>query len=62
MAPGEVLGLIGGVIRLDPEAMRAIAQSPDGLRLAVGILLLSSLSDAIGNSPVSYTHLTLPTN
>jgi len=54
MAPGEVLGLIGGVIRLDPEAMRAIAQSPDGLRLAVGILLLSSLSDAIGNSPILF--------
>jgi hypothetical protein len=54
MAPGELLGLVGGVIRLDPEAMRTIAQSPDGLRLAVTILLLSSFSDAVGNSPVLF--------
>jgi hypothetical protein len=54
MSLGQFLELVGGVIRLDPDAMRAIAQSPDGLRVAVAILLLSSLSDAVGNSPILF--------
>ena len=54
MSPGQFLELVGGVIRLDPDAMLAIAQSPDGLRVAVVILLLGSLSDAVGDSPVLF--------
>jgi len=54
MSLGQVLELVGGVVRLDPAAMQAVAESPDGLRLAIAILLLGSLSDAVGNSPVLF--------
>jgi hypothetical protein len=54
MSLGQLLELVGGVIRLDPDAIRSIAQSPDGLRVALAIVLLGSLSDAIGNSPVLF--------
>ena len=30
---GQFLRPVGRVLRLDPDAMRAIAQSPDGLRV-----------------------------
>jgi hypothetical protein len=51
---GQFLDLVGGILRLDPEAMRAVAQSPDGLRVALAIVLLGSLSDAVGNSPILF--------
>jgi hypothetical protein len=51
---GQFLDLVGGILRLDPEAMRAVAQSPDGLRVALAIVLLGSFSDAVGNSPILF--------
>jgi hypothetical protein len=54
MSFGQLLQLLGGVIRLDPDAIRTVAQSPAGLSVAVAILLLSSLSDAVGNSPLLF--------
>src|SRR5262249_39498352 len=51
---GQFFDLVGGVIRLDPESMRAIAQAPDGLRVALVIVLLASFSDAVGNSPILF--------
>jgi hypothetical protein len=54
MSLGQLLELVGGVLRLDPDAMRAIAQSPDGLRVALAIVLLGSFSDAVGNSPILF--------
>jgi hypothetical protein len=51
---GQFLDLVGGILRLDPEVMRAVAQSPDGLRVALVIVLLGSFSDAVGNSPILF--------
>lgn len=54
MSLGQFFDLAGSVLRLNPETMRAIAQSPDGLRAALAILLLGSFSDAVGNSPILF--------
>jgi hypothetical protein len=54
MSLGQFVDLAGSVLRLDPETMRAIAQAPDGLRVALAILLLGSFSDAVGNSPILF--------
>jgi hypothetical protein len=54
MSLGQFLDLAGGVLWLDPNTIQAIAQSPDGLRFALAVLLLGSLSDAVGNSPILF--------
>jgi hypothetical protein len=54
MSLGQFFELVGSVLRLNPDTMRAIAQSPDGLRVALTILLLGSFSDATGNSPILF--------
>jgi hypothetical protein len=49
--------LVGGVLRPDPDAMRAVAQAPPGLRAALAILLLRPprrLADALGDSPLRF--------
>jgi hypothetical protein len=51
---GQFLDLVGGILRLDPNAILAVAQSPDGLRVALAIVLLGSFSDAVGNSPILF--------
>ena len=54
MSLGQFLDLAGSVLRLDADTMRAIAQSPNGLRVALTIVLVGSFSDAVGNSPILF--------
>ena len=46
--------IVGGILSLDPEAILAIQTAPDGLTVAIVILLLATAADVVGNSPVLF--------
>jgi hypothetical protein len=45
---------VGGILSLDPNTILAVQTSPSGLTLAIAILLLATVSDVVGNSPVLF--------
>ena len=47
---------ISGVLRLDPDAYRAVLAAPDGWQLALIVLLLASLSYTLGQSVVLFAN------
>jgi hypothetical protein len=46
--------VVGGILSLDPNVILGVQTSPSGLTLAVVILLLATVSDVVGNSPVLF--------
>ena len=46
--------IVGGILSLDPAAILAIQTAPDGLTVAIVILLLATAADVVGNSPVLF--------
>lgn len=42
--------IVTGALRLEPASFEAIVARPDGLRLALAVLVLSGLSNAVGQS------------
>src|SRR4029077_116206 len=51
---GAFFNAVGGVLWLDQEAIKALQSEPNGLSVALWILLLATVSDVIGNSPVLF--------
>jgi hypothetical protein len=51
---GAFFDAVGGVLRLDQAAISALQLAPNALSLALTILLLATVSDVIGNSPVLF--------
>jgi hypothetical protein len=45
---------VGAILSLDPNAIRAVQTSPNALTLAIWILLLGTLSDVLGDSPLLF--------
>jgi hypothetical protein len=58
---GAFGGLVGGILTLDLGVIRSIQASPNGLGVAVAIVLLACLSDAVGNSPLLFIRRMTPT-
>lgn len=52
----EVWGVASGVLRLDPEAYRHTLAAPNGLQLALFILILSSFSYTVGQVVVLFAN------
>lgn len=48
--------LISGVLRLDPDAYRALLAAPNGWKLALAILLIASISYTLGQSVVLFAN------
>jgi len=46
---GAFFNAVGGVLWLDQEAIKALQSEPNGLSVALWILLLATVSDVIGN-------------
>lgn len=55
-----VTSLVGGALRLDPAAFGAVLARPDGVRIAVALLVLAGLSHVIGQSVVLFAHRVRP--
>jgi hypothetical protein len=51
---GAFFDAVGGILSLDPSAISEIQSSPAGLSTAVWILILATLSDTLGNSPLLF--------
>lgn len=45
-----MMQLVGGALRLEPAAFEAVVSRPDGLRVALAVLLAAGFSNAIGQS------------
>jgi len=45
---------VGGILSLDPSVILWVQTSPNGLTVAIVILLLVTVSDVVGNSPVLF--------
>lgn len=58
--PTGALEIIGGALRLDPAAFSAVVSRPDGLRLALVVLLLGGFSNAIGQSVALFANHVRP--
>lgn len=54
------LELIGGALRLQPEAFAALELRPGGLRFALWVVLLAGLSSALGQSLVLFVNEVRP--
>lgn len=46
--------VVGGIISLDPNVILGLQTAPNGLTVAVVILLLATVSDVVGNSPILF--------
>jgi len=57
---GAFFNAVGGVLWLDQEAIKALQSEPNGLSVALWILLLATVSDVIGNSPVLFINRMRP--
>ncbi|HET6317817.1 MAG TPA: hypothetical protein VFG86_15285 [Chloroflexota bacterium] len=57
---GAFFGAVGGVLRLNADAIRAIQSAPDGLAIAMWILVLGTLSDVVGDSPLLFINRMRP--
>jgi hypothetical protein len=54
------LAAVGGILRLDPNAIRTVQTAPYGLLVAIWILLLGTLSDVLGDSPLLFINRMRP--
>jgi hypothetical protein len=52
--------VIAGALRLDPAAFETVLQRPDGLRVAVLLLVLAGLSQALGQSVALFANRVRP--
>jgi hypothetical protein len=57
---GDTLGLLTGALRLRAETFAALQLRPDGLQLALWIVLLAGLSSALGQSVVLFVNEVRP--
>jgi hypothetical protein len=57
---GAFLGAVGGILWLDANTIRALQSAPNGLTFALWILLLGTLSDVIGDSPLLFINRMSP--
>jgi hypothetical protein len=51
---GAFFSTVGGILSLNPEFILAVQTSPRALAVALGILVLATISDVVGNSPVLF--------
>jgi hypothetical protein len=51
---GAFFEAVGGILSLNPEVILSLQTSPNGLSVAIVILLLATVSDVVGNSPVLF--------
>jgi hypothetical protein len=51
---GAFFDAVGGILFLDPSAIQGLQTAPNGLTIAIVILLLATVSDVVGNSPVLF--------
>ncbi|MEM6428347.1 MAG: YIP1 family protein [Deinococcota bacterium] len=56
----EAIGLVGRSLRLDPSAFEVIQTSPRGLTVALVVVLLGTLSEAIGQSIMLFANRVRP--
>jgi hypothetical protein len=54
------LAAVGGILHLDPNAIQALQTAPYGLSIAIWILLLGTLSDVLGDSPLLFINRMSP--
>lgn len=54
------LAAVGGILHLDPNAIHAVQTAPNGLSIAIWILLLGTLSDVLGDSPLLFMNRMRP--
>lgn len=52
--------MIAGALRLDPSAFETVLSRPDGLRVAVTLLVLAGLSQALGQSVALFANRVRP--
>jgi len=48
------LAAVGGILHLDPTAIQTLQTAPYGLSVAIWILLLGTVSDVLGDSPLLF--------
>jgi hypothetical protein len=46
--------IVGGILSLDPEAILGVQTAPDGLTVAIVILVLATAADVVGDSPLLF--------
>src|SRR5215831_5086452 len=51
---GTFLAAVGGILHLDPNAIHMLQTAPYGLSVAIWILLLGTVSDVLGDSPLLF--------
>jgi hypothetical protein len=51
---GAFFDTVGGILSLDPDVILAVQTAPNGLTIAIVILLVATVSDVVGNSPVLF--------
>jgi hypothetical protein len=51
---GAFFDIVGGILSLDPSVILAVQTSPAALGIALSILVLATVSDVVGNSPVLF--------
>jgi hypothetical protein len=52
--------VIGGALRLDPAAFETVLERPDGLTVAITLLVLAGLSQALGQSVALFANRVRP--
>jgi len=57
---GAFFGIVGGILSLDANTIRAVQSAPNGLAVALWILLLGTLSDVVGDSPLLFINRMSP--
>jgi hypothetical protein len=51
---GAFFDTLGGILSLNPDVILAVQTAPNGLTVAIVILLVATVSDVVGNSPVLF--------
>jgi hypothetical protein len=54
------LAAVGGILHLDPVAIQTLQTAPYGLTVAIWILLLGTVSDVLGDSPLLFMNRMRP--
>jgi hypothetical protein len=57
---GAFFEAVGGVLWLNADAIRAIQSAPGGLAIAIWILVLGTLADVVGDSPLLFINRMRP--
>jgi hypothetical protein len=57
---GTFFGVVGGVMGLDSSVIGSVQAAPNGLSIALWILLVGTVSDVIGNSPLLFINRMRP--